>query len=663
MPVEEELLAMRQKNPQFYMAEIKKRKIRILLAILAFLGLFMTSCHYLYDGINKRLLVYTFLCLCTSALILCPRPKSPYVSSFILLLYIIWVPRKMFQRMELPIHDMAKLKDGAMLANLFIIFLLYAILLLICQRICLSLGIGNMILLVLSIINYYVNHFQGGNLNFSNLLASGTALTVLDNYHLTMESELWYSILYFCFFIALGFWCDLPVKGWKYHCGVTAAALAYGLFFYGFWQSSYLQDHGMEGTYWSVQENEAQNGFLLGFGFSIRDLAIPQPSGYSDDAVARIIAETEAAYVNPHASAADQPNIIFIMNEAWSDLRVLGDIETSESFMPYVDSLTENCIKGNLFVEILGGITANSEFEALTGDTLAFLSPSSIPFQLEVNHDMYSVARVLKEQGYQTLAVHPNGKGSWYRDNVYNYFGFDKFVDINSFETTPEFLRVFVSDESNYDELIYHYEHRDKDAPFFLFNVTIQNHSDYYGGIDRPITLHKVGNTPPETEKYYYDAETYLNLMKITDEAFRQLIAYFEEVEEPTIVCMFGDHQPLLWDQFYNAIFEDRALTEQEQTALKYITPYIIWANYDIDFPEYGDMSSNYLGAALLECAGVELPPYYKYLLLLQKQYPEISRRTIEALAEEEPIKNYQILQYNQLKEQGMPNPLFSIAQ
>ena len=77
-------------------------------------------------------------------------------------------------------------------------------------------------------------------------------------------------------------------------------------------------------------------------------------------------------------------------------------------------------------------------------------------------------------------------------------------------------------------------------------------------------------------------------------------------------------------------------------------------------YPEYGDMSSNYLGAAVLECAGIELPPYYKYLLQLQRQYPEISRRTIESLAEEEAVQRYQILQYSQLTDRDIPGPVFS---
>lgn len=648
-----------QQKAKSYIRELQSRKVRLLLSLFVSLTLFLISWHYLYSGFNKRLLLFTLLSALTGMLIVCPRPRSPRICVPLVLLYLLLVPRKLFQRMELPIHDMSKIRIGALFANILIILLLYAVLLLVFQRVRFALGIGGIVLLVLFLVNYYVNQFQGGNLNFSNLLAAGTAATVLGSYQFSISSELWYSILYFCFFIALGFWCDIPGKGLPYHCAVTGVSLAYGMVFYfGFWQSDYLSNRGLEGIYWSVQENGAQNGFLLGFGISIKDLNIAKPPGYSDSAVAEIVQRTEESYQAPD-TVQTSPNIILVMNEAWSDLRVLGNIETSEPFMPYTDSLTGNTVRGNLFVEILGGLTAQTEFEVLTGDTLAFLSPTAIPYQLEVNHDMYSLARILKEQGYQTMAVHPSGAGAWCRDNVYDYFGFDAFIDVNHFQVPPQIFRSYISDECNFNEIIWRYEHRDREKPFFLFNVTIQNHGGYYHEIDTPIKLEKVGNTVKDDYEFLCGAETYLNAIKVTDEAFEDFLAYFAKVEEPTIICMFGDHQPLLGDDFYQAVFEGSGLSEEEQNAKKFITPYIIWSNYDQDYPEYGDMSSNYLGAAVLECAGIELPPYYKYLLLLQKQYPEISRRTIQALAEEEPVQNYRLLQYNQLMEKDIPNPVF----
>lgn len=65
---------------------------------------------------------------------------------------------------------------------------------------------------------------------------------------------------------------------------------------------------------------------------------------------------------------------------------------------------------------------------------------------------------------------------------------------------------------------------------------------------------------------------------------------------------------------------------------MKYITPYVIWANFDIDFGESQDMSANYLGVSVLEYDGVELSPYYEFLLGLKEKFPVITHRNIQQI-------------------------------
>jgi len=626
---------------------VKEHKYRTILAGVVFLVLFLLSCKYLYTGINKRFILFSGLCFATALFMILPRLKKWYLSALALGVYLLVVPLKIFQRMELPIHDMNRLLEGAELANLLIIFLVYGVCLLVFQRIPYALAGGNILLLIVFVINYYLTLFRGTTLCLDDLLASGTALTVIDNYQFTIGSELWYSILYFCFFIVFGFWCDIPGKGKKYHIPITAVALLYFLCFGIFWgKTDYLEKHELQ---WYASDNQQNNGFLLSFGLNMKEASMKKPEGYSDEMLQAIAEEARSAYGETRKPDVTNPNIIFIMNEAWSDLRVLGNLETTEEYMPFANSLEENVLKGNVYVSVQGGLTANSEFEVLTGDSLSFFLPSVIPYNLQVRRDMSSLASVLGEQGYTTLAMHPNGAGSWNRDKVYEHFGFDDFVDIGDFQTEISYVGNFVSDQTNFNEIIRHYENRDKEKPFFLFNVTIQNHADYYGQVESLIEIEKVGNTPASEMEYIKDAETYINLMKITDDALQELIRYFEKEEEPTIICMFGDHQPVLTDGYYEAVFADSGLSEEEKQQQKYITPYLIWANYDAFFEEYGDMSVSYLGPTLLECAGVELPDYYKFLLNLQKDYPVISRWNLESLQQEEKIIQYQMLEYNHL--------------
>lgn len=75
---------------------------------------------------------------------------------------------------------------------------------------------------------------------------------------------------------------------------------------------------------------------------------------------------------------------------------------------------------------------------------------------------------------------------------------------------------------------------------------------------------------------------------------------------------------------------------------------------------EYGDISANYLGAVVLECAGIELPAYYKMLMNLQKTYPVINSSTINDIWEDTLIQDYKIMQYQHLIEKDYDEEIFS---
>ena len=89
---------------------------------------------------------------------------------------------------------------------------------------------------------------------------------------------------------------------------------------------------------------------------------------------------------------------------------------------------------------------------------------------------------------------------------------------------------------------------------------------------------------------------------------------------------MFGDHQPSVETDFIAEVMGVDSLSgltpEQEQS--RRITPFIIWANYDIEERQIDKLSSNYLSSLVLETAGVKLTEYNKYLLKLAATLPVI---------------------------------------
>ena len=153
----------------------------------------------------------------------------------------------------------------------------------------------------------------------------------------------------------------------------------------------------------------------------------------------------------------------------------------------------------------------------------------------------------------------------------------------------------YVSDRSSFDQIIYEFEHKSPDERLFLFNVTIQNHGSYTVE-DYPAEV-----TLTDEPGKYPKAEQYLTLANKTDQEFRRLVEYFSQQEEPTIILMFGDHQPTLEQEFLDKAYgftQDNM--SMEQYMQKFKTPFLFWANYDLPDEEIPTSSLNFLGQYLL---------------------------------------------------------------
>ena len=202
------------------------------------------------------------------------------------------------------------------------------------------------------------------------------------------------------------------------------------------------------------------NGLLGGFVGNIRFLKVEKPDGYSAKAAEEI---AENYQTQETATPAEKlPNIIVIMNEAFSDLSVFGDFSVSEDYMPFIHSLNKNVLKGHAYVSVKGGNTANSEFEFLTGDSMAFMPTGSVPYQKYIKSEIPSLASRLNELGYTTTAIHPYYGTGWCRNIVYPLLGFDQLIFKDEF-VSPKKIRNYISDESAFQKIIDLYEEKDAD--------------------------------------------------------------------------------------------------------------------------------------------------------------------------------------------------------
>lgn len=554
----------------------------------------------------------------------------------------------------------------AQLLNILFLELVFVILFMVTCRAVWALRIETAIVLMIGIANYYVISFRGNPIVPWDFLSLKTAASVAGEYNYGLGIKQVLLILLFAVLFYLERFVKIKIERKNWIKQLLAGAAALSAIFGMTWvvsQDSYVTKLQLYPFLFTPNVMYERNGFAVTFLMDLRYLSVEKPEGYSANEVKEILESYRDGYSWESAEGnqsdtekEELPNILVIMNEAFSDVGVLGEFSVSEDYMPFVHSLQkgeDNTLTGTLHVSVKGGNTANTEFEFLTGQTMAFLPAGSIPYQQYVNGEVPSMASYLKGLGYSTVALHPYNASGWNRDKVYPFFGFEEFLDKDEFRTAS-LLRGYVDDMSCTDKLIELFENKETGNPLFAFLVTMQNHSPYTDGyqfMDGNIEVN--GDTHSQLSEY-------LTLLQKSDEALQALVEYFKGQEEPTVIMFFGDHQPA--DSVVSSIARTGGdevspqpageSLEGTAEAKRYEVPYVIWANYDLEETKGGDTSANYLGAEVLEAAGVPLSDYQKYLLELQEKYPAIStQRLLQADGstgdrEAEEVKQYQKLQY-----------------
>ena len=242
------------------------------------------------------------------------------------------------------------------------------------------------------------------------------------------------------------------------------------------------------------------------------------------------------------------------------------------------------------------------------------------------------------------------------RNLAYPRLGFNSFSHIYTMKDLT-YIREYPSDLSTYKNIIDIYENKKENEKIFNFTLTMQNHGSYTDENFTSMVIAENGQYPKLNQ--------YLSLIKMFDEALEYLITYFENQEEPTIIVLFGDHQPYVEDEFYKDLLAKNYAdpTSKEATEQTYITPFLIWANYDIDTEKYKnitDISSNYLSSLLLDVANIQKTPYLEFLDELRTEIPIITGNGYmdkdgkyhdfsEETEYSKLIENYNYLQFNNM--------------
>lgn len=385
---------------------------------------------------------------------------------------------------------------------------------------------------------------------------------------------------------------------------------------------------------WRPLESYYRQGFLPSFISGAQTIKPSKPEDYTVSGAKKLISEYAEEYDSNNQTGGssatrleatkqfdeEKPTVIAVMNETFSDLSIYQNMHADYQGPTYFKSI-DNCLsRGRLYVSAYGGGTANTEFEFLTGNSMAYLGSGVYPYTTYDLTDTENLAAQFKSLGYYTTAMHPNHGTNWNRENVYKDFGFDQFLTINDFQNA-ETLRGMVTDKATYDKIL---ELLDTNSnPQFIFDVTMQNHSGYDTGLipyDKQMSLNIDG-------EFNSNVNEYVSLIQQSDEALKYFLNKLSKLDRKVVVVFWGDHQPFFPDTYNDRWFtnEDDA-THQERL---WQTSYIIWANYDVagnsQTSHEEDLSSNYLGSELMKLIGAPLTDYQKAHLTLRQSLPALN--------------------------------------
>lgn len=479
-------------------------------------------------------------------------------------------------------------------------------------RIRLSAALGTGALLLLSTASAFLFQFRGNLLKPVDFLAIRTAMNVAGQYSYAVPRQI--ALSWFVWLLAIFVLYRLPEETpplrplWIRLGAAGLTLLSAGVCLYG--------SRDIRPCNWS-NEGATRNGYLLNFAVNLRDSFPGKPEGYSQSALNHL---SEAYFSQePESAPAQLPHLLVIMNESFADFSILGQpLATSQPVTPFWDSLRDNTIRGHALASVFGGGTANSEFEFLTGLSMANLPEGSCPYQQYIHSPLPSLPAYLKTLGYQTRATHPYFSSGWNRTQVYPLLGFDQAEFDESYPHT-DLIRDFVSDREFYRHLLDTLESADQ--PLFLFGISMQNHGDY----DYPQSdTYRQSITLTDAPGAYPMAEQYLSLLHTSDQALEYLLTQLEQFPEDTVVLFFGDHFPQVEGDFFQAV-HGGPFDSLEEQALQYTVPFFLWANFDIPEQETALTSLNYLGLRLLETAGLPLPGTCRFLKALESAVPAIN--------------------------------------
>ncbi|EMF0315976.1 LTA synthase family protein [Enterococcus faecium] len=401
---------------------------------------------------------------------------------------------------------------------------------------------------------------------------------------------------------------------------------------------------------YSQKMNYYNTGFIGGFLYNLKVEPMDEPEGYSKAKIKEITEKYQKlADEKNKAVEEESPNIVFVMSESFSDPSRLNGVEVSGEPLADYYEVADQTYSGNMLSQNYGGGTANIEFEALTGFSMAlFNAQLTTPYTMLVPKmdQLPSIVSALNAQSYQTTAIHPYNTSMYKREDVYQTLGFDQFISERTMTYTDTIENnPYISDESAYKEVMTLL--KEEKAPQFIHLVTMQTHMPYNGKYDRLGYSAEISDGSGTL-----DLENYLQDISYSSAALKQFTEELKNLSRKTLVVFWGDHLPGIYSDTIQAKNDKQTLHE---------TQFLMFdskGKLEKQTTQDAITSPFYFAANLMEQTNQTTNGFYQLLLSLEQELPAFERELYyqngqwykEAQfnrSQQEIYDEYQLIQYD----------------
>ena len=535
-------------------------------------------------------------------------------------------------------------------ANLLIILLVYFVLSFFVKKTGIALIIMSVISTIWSIAHHYVVLLHGSPLFFTTLASAGAAMNVLGSY--TLEISMVVKRLILCFIVLLFLAVVILLVEIKFNrkskrniifsgsLTLTCGLLIWLLMF------SPVSIRPEQMIKFSWKEAITNYGFFVCAIEDLENAVTPfaEPEGYRSEAI-------ELKEKGNVTLEYQKPDVILILNETFYNLDFYTDVNTNKEYLKEFNQV-ENAIRGYAVVSSSGGGTNNSEFELLTSNSMYLLN-NDAPFNyMDMSKSNNNAVQYFKTLGYSTLGYHGADENNYSRKRAYPELGFDNSLlgwETSEYNFNGNRPRL---DEDDYSFIIEQYEKMGSMSRF-MYCLTYQNHGGYEQNEDADDIIRTQNNYGELTD----DVNEYLTSVSLSSDAFKEMIDYYSKCERPVLICMVGDHAPAFINQLKTE------LSEEEKELYSRMVPYIIWSNYEVEFPEYTEyVSLTDLVPMIIKIAELPLTIYHEQVLEVQSlipirtSYGKYYNEKLEEVyiekgsVEEHELEQYYYMEYNSLK-------------